>query len=308
MPAKYCDNHSVGVIITDHDERLLLITRSTPAFGRAPVAGHQDQHGSADAAARAEVRDETGLTVSPASSSRSTRCLPMPSHPSTAHTRYGHLAASASIAANPAWSVPYRPLPSTVSSSAIASIVADRLCRSIPITTRLHLLMPSPVVRNELVGAGGHRFYQQNIPFFSLSRPAAAGQRMPNESHTTHGDSRERATTPTTSTEPWPKLDLPSMKLEGREWRGYDGASAHHPHGPPDAPRGDHGRAVAYPDVITLASQMKRGNRQHRPTTPSTTLKAPPVPSRTARDDASLVLCRPAARRSRPRTLTGERG
>jgi 8-oxo-dGTP pyrophosphatase MutT (NUDIX family) len=63
MPAKYCDNHSVGVIITDHDARLLLITRATPPFGRAPVAGHQDQHGSADAAACAEVREEAGLTV-----------------------------------------------------------------------------------------------------------------------------------------------------------------------------------------------------------------------------------------------------
>lgn len=29
--------------------------------------------------------------------------------------------------------------------------------------------------RHRLLGAGGHRFYQQSIPFFSLSRPAAAG-------------------------------------------------------------------------------------------------------------------------------------
>ena len=63
MTEEDCDNYSVGVIITDHDERLLLLTRATPPFGRAPVAGHQDQHGSADAAARAEVHEETGLTV-----------------------------------------------------------------------------------------------------------------------------------------------------------------------------------------------------------------------------------------------------
>jgi hypothetical protein len=25
------------------------------------------------------------------------------------------------------------------------------------------------------IGAGGHRFYQQSIPFFSLSRPSVAG-------------------------------------------------------------------------------------------------------------------------------------
>ncbi len=63
MPPKDCDNRSVGVIITDRDDRLLLITRATPPFGRAPVAGHHDQHGSADAAAYAEVHEETGLTV-----------------------------------------------------------------------------------------------------------------------------------------------------------------------------------------------------------------------------------------------------
>ena len=37
---------------------------------------------------------------------------------------------------------------------------------------------------------------------------------MPNESHTTHVDSRKRATTPATSTEPSPRPDLRPMKLE----------------------------------------------------------------------------------------------
>jgi hypothetical protein len=100
----------------------------------------------------------------------------MPSQPSTAHTRSGHCCASASIASNPAASVSNLPRPSTSSSSAIASIVADRLCGSIPITTRLVLPMPPPAfVSMGSLGAGGHRFYQQGIPFFSLSRPAAAG-------------------------------------------------------------------------------------------------------------------------------------
>ena len=40
---------------------------------------------------------------------------------------------------------------------------------------------------------------------------------MPNESHTTHVDSRERATTPATSTEPRPRPDLRSMELEAAD-------------------------------------------------------------------------------------------
>jgi hypothetical protein len=35
------------------------------------------------------------------------------------------------------------------------------------------VLLPSP--RWGPIGAGGHRFYQQGIPFFSLSRPSVAG-------------------------------------------------------------------------------------------------------------------------------------
>lgn len=62
-PIGACDNASVGVIITDHDRRLLLIDRATPPFGRAPVAGHVDQHGGAEAAAHVEVTQEVGLAV-----------------------------------------------------------------------------------------------------------------------------------------------------------------------------------------------------------------------------------------------------
>jgi hypothetical protein len=61
----------------------------------------------------------------------------MPWRPSIAQMRSGQRLASASIDRYPAVSVAYRPVPSTASSPAITSIVADRLCGSIPITTPL---------------------------------------------------------------------------------------------------------------------------------------------------------------------------
>ena len=61
----------------------------------------------------------------------------MPGHPSTAQVRSGHCRASASIARYPATPVPYRPPPTTVSSLAMTSIVAERWCGSIPMITWL---------------------------------------------------------------------------------------------------------------------------------------------------------------------------
>lgn len=58
-----CDNTSIGVIIADSQDRYLLIDRATAPFGMAPVAGHIDQHGGPELAARNEVREEVGLTV-----------------------------------------------------------------------------------------------------------------------------------------------------------------------------------------------------------------------------------------------------
>jgi 8-oxo-dGTP pyrophosphatase MutT (NUDIX family) len=58
-----CDNTSVGVVIADGQGRLLLFERVRPPWGIAPVAGHVDDHGSVDDAARAEVAEEVGLTV-----------------------------------------------------------------------------------------------------------------------------------------------------------------------------------------------------------------------------------------------------
>ncbi len=58
-----CDNTSVGVIVIDGTDRYLLIERSTPPFGIAPVAGHIDNHGGPQSAARNEVNEEVGLTI-----------------------------------------------------------------------------------------------------------------------------------------------------------------------------------------------------------------------------------------------------
>lgn len=70
---------------------------------------------------------------------------------------------------------------------------------------------------------GGHRFYEQSIPFLSLSRPSRQpGQRSPIESHTPqiawtaadesdHPDHLNRASAKTRPT---------SMKLEAASWVG----------------------------------------------------------------------------------------
>ena len=59
---KLCDNKSVGMIIT-RDENLLLIERRKPPFGFAPPAGHVDDKGSFENAAREEVQEEVGFIV-----------------------------------------------------------------------------------------------------------------------------------------------------------------------------------------------------------------------------------------------------
>ena len=58
-----CDNTSVGVIVADGHGKYLLFDRNTFPPGAAPPAGHVDDHGSYEDAARAEVNEETGLTV-----------------------------------------------------------------------------------------------------------------------------------------------------------------------------------------------------------------------------------------------------
>ncbi len=60
---KICDNTSVGIIITDPDGKYLMFDRATFPPGTAPAAGHIDDHGTAEDAARAEVGEELGLNV-----------------------------------------------------------------------------------------------------------------------------------------------------------------------------------------------------------------------------------------------------
>lgn len=62
MP-KICDHKVVGVLIRDTAGDYLMFRRGTPPVGIAPVAGHVDDHGGYEAAARAEVSEEVGLTV-----------------------------------------------------------------------------------------------------------------------------------------------------------------------------------------------------------------------------------------------------
>lgn len=58
-----CDHTSVGVLMLDAQRRLLLFERATFPPGLAPPAGHVDRHGSFEDAARAEVKEEVGLSV-----------------------------------------------------------------------------------------------------------------------------------------------------------------------------------------------------------------------------------------------------
>lgn len=58
---KLCDHQSVGVIIDDRFGRTLLLTRAKPPKGRAPIAGHVDEHGLPREAAHAEAFEEAGL-------------------------------------------------------------------------------------------------------------------------------------------------------------------------------------------------------------------------------------------------------
>ena len=57
-----CDNKSVGMIIR-RDERMLLVERMKFPYGFAIPAGHIDDHGSFEDAARDETLEEVGLKV-----------------------------------------------------------------------------------------------------------------------------------------------------------------------------------------------------------------------------------------------------
>lgn len=59
--AKICDNKSVGMLIYKEGD-LLLIERKKFPFGFAPPAGHVDDKGTFENAAKEEVEEEVGLT------------------------------------------------------------------------------------------------------------------------------------------------------------------------------------------------------------------------------------------------------
>lgn len=60
---KRCDNRSVGVIITDGQGQYLVFDRNTFPPGVAACAGHVDDYGTDEDAARSEVFEEVGLVV-----------------------------------------------------------------------------------------------------------------------------------------------------------------------------------------------------------------------------------------------------
>ncbi|MFF7526620.1 NUDIX hydrolase [Streptomyces pseudovenezuelae] len=115
---KTCDNTSVGIVITEHQGRYLMFDRATFPPGTAPVAGHIDNHGTAEDAARAEVEQELGLTVTGlrnvTGSWRNNPCRRLPGTRGTGHdwtiyqaTVTGDLTPSAREAKNVRWLTPY---------------------------------------------------------------------------------------------------------------------------------------------------------------------------------------------------------
>jgi len=58
--AKVCDNKSVGMLVRNRG-KFLLIERKLFPFGLAPPAGHVDNKGSYENAAKEELEEEVGL-------------------------------------------------------------------------------------------------------------------------------------------------------------------------------------------------------------------------------------------------------
>jgi 8-oxo-dGTP pyrophosphatase MutT (NUDIX family) len=114
---KICDNTSVGIIITNAVGAYLMFDRATFPPGVAPAAGHIDDHGTAEDAARAEVEEELGLHVTAITQRtggwRNNRCRRHPGWRGTGHewTVYqaavsGNLTPSARETRNVRWIEP----------------------------------------------------------------------------------------------------------------------------------------------------------------------------------------------------------
>ncbi|MEU8199317.1 NUDIX hydrolase [Microbispora amethystogenes] len=113
---KVCDNASVGVLVTDDHGKWLMFERATFPPGVAPAAGHVfDDHDGYEDAARAEVAEELGLTVTalellPVGGWRPNRCRRHPGPRGVGHqwqvyqaTVTGDLAPSARETRNVRW-------------------------------------------------------------------------------------------------------------------------------------------------------------------------------------------------------------
>ena len=67
---KQCDNMSVGVVLQNERDEILLLNRQKFPYGWAAPAGHIDEHGTAEQAAVNELAEETGVRIAPAALSR----------------------------------------------------------------------------------------------------------------------------------------------------------------------------------------------------------------------------------------------
>ncbi|WP_055477556.1 NUDIX domain-containing protein [Sphaerimonospora mesophila] len=116
---KTCDNASVGVLVADENGRWLMFERATFPPGVAPAAGHVfDDHAGYESAARAEVAEELGLTVTslellPVGGWRPNRCRRQPGPRGVGHqwqiyraSVAGRLAPSARETRNVRWLTP----------------------------------------------------------------------------------------------------------------------------------------------------------------------------------------------------------
>lgn len=82
------------------------------------------------------------------------------------------------------------------SSADITSIVTDRLCGSIPITTRSLLAVRCSFDTLQLNGSRGHRCYELSNPFLSHSDPAVTGTAQALRDPHNRWSADERATVP----------------------------------------------------------------------------------------------------------------
>lgn len=64
MNMERCDHKSVGVIVENEFDEILLLSRARYPFGWAAPAGHVDVHGGIEQTAVDEVSEETGVVVS----------------------------------------------------------------------------------------------------------------------------------------------------------------------------------------------------------------------------------------------------